>query len=299
MTVEPPEPSGAEPTVPLPPNTPADPTSTGEVALRTAPSTGVPAPPPKNPAQPHPHRLRPEEHPTGKRLRVLALTALGVVYGDIGTSPLYAIKETFKPTYGLAATPVNVYGVLSLIVWALLLVISVKYVLFILRADNRGEGGVLALLALVQSGARRRGDARRRAVRIGLCLIGVAFLYGDGIITPAISVLSAVEGIEIATPALRHVIVPLAFVIIAGLFAVQRFGTARVGAAFGWITLIWFVSIAGLGIMEIARGPEVLWALNPWNGVLFFFDHPKVSFVALGAVVLVITGGEALYADMG
>lgn len=285
--------------MPLPPNTPADPTSTGEIAVRTAPSSGVPAPPPRNPAQPHPHRHRPEEHPTGKRLAILSLTALGIVYGDIGTSPLYAIKETFKPNYGLAPTAVNVYGVLSLIVWALLLVISVKYVLFILRADNRGEGGVLALLALVQSGTRRRGDARRRALLIALGLIGGAFLYGDGIITPAISVLSALEGIEIATPALHHLIMPLAFVIIAGLFAVQQFGTARVGTTFGWITLLWFLSIAALGVTEIARGPEVLWALNPWNGVRFFIDHPKVSFIVLGAVVLVITGGEALYADMG
>ncbi|HEY7407101.1 MAG TPA: potassium transporter Kup [Gemmatimonadaceae bacterium] len=299
MTVEPPEPGGAEPAVPLQPNTPADPKSTGEIVIREPVSTGVPAPPPRNPAQPHPHRHRPEEHPTGRRLAVLSLTALGVVYGDIGTSPLYAIKECFRPGYGLMPTPVNVYGVLSLIVWALMLVISVKYVLFILRADNRGEGGVLALLALVQSGARRRRDARRRALLISLGLVGGAFLYGDGIITPAISVLSAVEGLEVATPALQHVIVPLAFIIIAGLFAVQRFGTARVGTAFGWITLLWFLSIAGLGIMEIARGPEVLWALNPWNGVRFFIDHPTISFVVLGAVVLVITGGEALYADMG
>ena len=285
--------------MPLQPNTPADPNSTGEIPLMAPASAGVPAPPPKNPAQPHPHRHRPEEHPTGKRLAWLALTALGVVYGDIGTSPLYAIKETFKPNYGLAPTPVNIYGVLSLIVWALLLVVSVKYVLFILRADNRGEGGVLALLALVQSGARRRRDARRRSLLIALGLIGGAFLYGDGIITPAISVLSAVEGIEIATPALRHLIVPVAFVLIAGLFAVQRFGTARVGTTFGWITLLWFVAIAAIGILEIARNPAVLWALNPWNGVRFFLDHPKLSFVALGAIVLVMTGGEALYADMG
>ena len=299
MTVEPPEPSGTEPAVPLQPNTPADPNSTGEIPLRTSASAGVPAPPPKNPAQPHPHRHRPEEHPTGRRLAVLALTALGVVYGDIGTSPLYAIKETFKPNYGLAPTPTNVYGVLSLMVWALLLVVSVKYVLFILRADNRGEGGVFALLALVQSGARRRRDARRRALLIALGLIGGAFLYGDGIITPAISVLSAVEGIEVATPALRHLIVPVAFVLIAGLFSVQRFGTARVGTTFGWITLLWFIGIAVIGVLEIARNPAVLWALNPWNGVLFFLDHPKLSFVALGAIVLVMTGGEALYADMG
>ena len=299
MTAEPPESSRTEQAVPPPPNNPADPGSTGEIELRTPPPAGVPAPPPRHPAQPHPHRHRPEEHPTGKRLAVLALTTLGVVYGDIGTSPLYAVKEIFKPDYGLAPTPINIYGALSLIVWALVLVISVKYVLFILRADNRGEGGVLALLALVQSGARRRRDARRRALLIALGLVGGAFLYGDGIITPAISVLSAVEGIEVATPALRHFIMPIAFVIIAALFAVQRFGTARVGTTFGWITLVWFLTIAGLGIMEIARGPEVLWALNPWNGARFFFDHPKLSFVALGAVVLVITGGEALYADMG
>jgi KUP system potassium uptake protein len=299
MAVEPPESSRAEPEIPLPPDTRAGSNPTSEIELRAPPVTGVAAPPPKHPSQPHPHRHRPEEHPTGKRLAVLSLTALGVVYGDIGTSPLYAIKECFKPEYGLAPTPVNVYGVLSLIVWALMLVISVKYVLFILRADNRGEGGVLALLALVQSGARRRGDTRRRNVLIALGLIGGAFLYGDGIITPAISVLSAVEGIEIATPALHRFIVPIAFVIIAALFAVQRFGTARVGTTFGWITLTWFLSIAAIGVMEIARGPEVLWALNPWNGVRFFFDHPMLSFVVLGAVVLVITGGEALYADMG
>src|SRR5688500_14558749 len=206
MTVEPPEPSGAEPTVPLPPNTPADPTSTGEIAVRTPPSSGVPAPPPRHPAQPHPHRLRPEEHPTGKRLAILSLTALGIVYGDIGTSPLYAIKETFKPDYGLAPTPVNVYGVLSLIVWALLLVISVKYVLFILRVDDGGDGGVVALLAFVQSCTLRRRDARRRALLTALGLIRGAFLYGDGILTPAISVLSALEGIEIATPSFHRLI---------------------------------------------------------------------------------------------
>ncbi len=299
MNVDPPEPGAAEPGPAVPSDTAAATTGADAADLRAPMSVGVPAPPPKHPAQPHLHRPRPEEHPTGKRLAVLALTALGVVYGDIGTSPLYAIKETFKPTYGLAPTAVNVYGVLSLIVWALLLVISIKYMLFILRADNRGEGGVLALLALVQTGARRRRDARRRALLIAAGLIGGAFLYGDGIITPAISVLSAVEGIEVATPALSAFIVPIAFLIIFGLFAVQQFGTARVGTMFGWITLAWFLSIAILGAMEIARGPEVLWALNPWNGVNFFIDHPGISFVVLGAVVLVITGGEALYADMG
>ncbi|MGQ0714280.1 MAG: KUP/HAK/KT family potassium transporter, partial [Gemmatimonadaceae bacterium] len=298
MTLEPPEPGEAQPAPPVAADSSGT-RGTDTEAASAPQSAGVAAPPPRHPAQPHPHRHRPEEHPTGRRLAALSLAALGVVYGDIGTSPLYAIKETFKPEYGLPPTPVNVYGVLSLIVWALMLVISVKYVLFILRADNRGEGGVLALLALVQSGSRRRRDARRRALLIAGGLVGGAFLYGDGIITPAISVLSAVEGIEVATPALHAFIVPIAFVIIAGLFAVQRFGTARVGTTFGWITLVWFISIAVLGVMEIARGPEVLWALNPWNGVRFFIDHPTASFVVLGAVVLVITGGEALYADMG
>lgn len=176
MNVEPPEPGEAQPAPPVPSNHVADTTGAEGASLRAPASAGVPAPPPKHPAQPHPHRHRPEEHPTGRRLAVLSLTALGVVYGDIGTSPLYAIKETFKPNYGLTPTPVNVYGVLSLIVWALLLVISIKYMLFILRADNRGEGGVLALLALVQAGARRRRDARRRALLIAAGLIGGAFL---------------------------------------------------------------------------------------------------------------------------
>jgi KUP system potassium uptake protein len=238
-------------------------------------------------------------NPTGRRLAVLSLTALGVVYGDIGTSPLYALKECFRPAYGLLPTAVNIYGVLSLIVWSLILIVSVKYVAFILRADNKGEGGVLALLALVLQREHRPEERRRRQVLIALGLFGGAFLYGDGIITPAISVLSAVEGIEIATPALSDFVVPMAFVIIAVLFFFQSKGTAKVGGAFGWIMLVWFVAIAVLGVMEIVLAPEVLAALNPWYAVRFFLDHPTRSFVVLGAVVLVITGGEALYADMG
>ncbi|MDQ3995680.1 MAG: KUP/HAK/KT family potassium transporter, partial [Gemmatimonadota bacterium] len=221
------------------------------------------------------------------------------MYGDIGTSPLYAIKECFKPEYGLAMNATNIYGVLSLIVWALILVVTVKYVAFILRADNKGQGGVLALLALVLQRQHRTADRRRRAVLITLALFGGAFLYGDGIITPAISVLGAVEGLEVATPGLRHFVLPLAFGIIAGLFYFQYKGTARVGGLFGWVMLAWFITIAVLGWIEIMREPQTLLALNPWYAIRFFIDHPTSSFVVLGAVVLVMTGGEALYADMG
>src|SRR5688500_11523164 len=204
--------------------------------------------------------LRPhsEAHPTGKRLLILSFTALGVVYGDIGTSPLYALKECFKPDYGLEVISANVYGVLSLIIWALILVVTVKYVGFILRADNRGEGGVFALLALVLQRRHRSVESKRRAALIGLGLLGGAFLYGDGIITPAISVLSAVEGLQVAAPALSRFVVPIAFAIIALIFFFQSKGTAKVGRAFGWIMLLWFTTIAALGIREIALEPAVL-----------------------------------------
>jgi KUP system potassium uptake protein len=189
--------------------------------------------------------------------------------------------------------------VLSLIVWSLLLVVTLKYVGFILRADNRGEGGVLALLALVLQREHRKSEQRRRLILTTLGLFGGAFLYGDGIITPAISVLGALEGLEVAAPALGRIVVPLALLIIAALFYFQKYGTAKVGGAFGWIMLVWFVSIAALGVMEIARSPGILAVLNPWYAFQFFATHPRASFVVLGAVVLVITGGEALYADMG
>jgi KUP system potassium uptake protein len=245
---------------------------------------------------PHGHTAVP---PKGRALAVLTLTALGVVYGDIGTSPLYALKECFKPEYGLAVNATNVYGVLSLIVWSLVLIVTVKYVTFILRADNKGEGGVLALLALVLQRMHRTSDARWRRILVVLGIFGGAFLYGDGIITPAISVLSAVEGLEVATPGLQRFVVPIAFVIIAVLFAVQKKGTAKVGGLFGWIMLAWFTSIAVLGVGGIAAHPEVIASVNPWYALRFFVDHPQRSFVVLGAVVLVVTGGEALYADMG
>jgi KUP system potassium uptake protein len=246
-----------------------------------------------------PHRQHPEADPRGKRLALLSLTALGVVYGDIGTSPLYAIKDAFKPEYGLVPNAVNVYGLLSLVLWSLVLVVTVKYVGFILRADNRGEGGVLALLALVLQRKHREADAGRRAALIALGLFGGAFLYGDGMITPAISVLGALEGLEVATPAFSRFVVPLAFMIIAALFWMQSHGTARVGVIFGPVMLVWFLTIAILGINEITHEPRTLLAVNPWYAVRFFLDHPWKAFVVLGAVVLVITGGEALYADMG
>src|SRR5262249_22750301 len=230
-----------------------------------------------------------EANPHGKRLLVLSLTALGVVYGDIGTSPLYSIKEAFKPSYGLAMSVENVNGLLSLIAWVLVLIVSVKYVAFILRADNRGEGGVLALLALILQRQHRAGEARERGLLIALGLFGGAFLYGDGVITPAISVLGAVEGLEVASPGLGSFVIPISFIIIALLFAFQRHGTARVGGLFGWIMLVWFASIAVLGIRGIISNPTVLSALNPWHAVEFFLLHPWRSFIALGAVVLVVT----------
>ncbi|HEX6315472.1 MAG TPA: potassium transporter Kup [Gemmatimonadaceae bacterium] len=245
-----------------------------------------------------PLRAHHEAHPTGKRLLILSFTALGVVYGDIGTSPLYAIKECFKPLYGLAVSSANVYGVLSLIIWALLLVVTVKYVGFILRADNRGEGGVFALLALVLQKAQKGKLSRRMLILLGL--FGGAFMYGDGMITPAISVLGAVEGLEVAAPALpSYATVVIAALIIATLFYFQDHGTAKVGGLFGWIMLAWFISITMLGVGGIARHPEILLSFSPTYAIGFFAQHPLASFLVLGAVVLVVTGGEALYADMG
>jgi KUP system potassium uptake protein len=234
-------------------------------------------------------------------LAALALGALGVVYGDIGTSPLYAVKECFAPGHGVAPTVENVLGVLSLIVWSLILVVSVKYVSFILRADNQGEGGVLALLALVTS-RQEMGDrsrSRSRAALVVLGLFGAALLYGDGIITPAISVLSAVEGLEVATTRVHPFIVPITVVILVGLFLMQKRGTAGIGAIFGPATLVWFVSIAAAGLPWIFRRPEVLGAINPIHALRFFGEHRLHGFLLLGSVVLCITGGEALYADMG
>jgi KUP system potassium uptake protein len=240
----------------------------------------------------------PKASPTGKHLALLALGAIGVVYGDIGTSPLYALKECFIGTHGIPVTKPNVLGVLSLIFWSLNFIVTFKYLSVVMRADNQGEGGILALLALV----RPHGDGRpkgkyRWLVVVGL--FGAALLYGDGIITPAISVLGAVEGIAIATPALERWIVPLAVVIISALFAVQRRGTAGIGAVFGPVTTVWFACIAVLGVMGIRQHPSVLAALNPWYAASFLWHEGWQGFKVLSAIVLVVTGAEALYADMG
>ncbi len=248
-----------------------------------------------------PMRAHVEADPHGKRLAALTLMALGVVYGDIGTSPLYAIRECFKREYGLVPDADNVYGVLSLVVWSLITIVAVKYIVYILKADNRGEGGILALLALLmqRDGGQAGAATRRRSVLIMLGLFGAALLYGDGVITPAISVLGAVEGLEVAAPALSHWVVVLSVGILFLLFLFQKKGTAHVGAFFGPAMLVWFATIATLGVVEIAREPVILSAVNPWYAVQFFMVHGRHGFVLLGAVVLVVTGAEALYADMG
>lgn len=238
--------------------------------------------------------------PRGRYLAALCLGALGVVYGDIGTSPLYALRECFSPAHGLAANPANVLGVVSLILWSLLLIVCLKYLLVVLRATNRGEGGILALMALAFPKETGSGEAsRRRMVLVGLGVFGAALLYGDGMITPAISVLSAVEGLEVATPALSHYVIPVTILTLVLLFAAQSHGTGKMGRVFGPITLVWFVAIGALGVRGIVNAPEVLLSLNPWLGVRFLLQHGWHGFVLLGSVFLAVTGAEALYADVG
>ncbi|MCA9678739.1 MAG: potassium transporter Kup [Myxococcales bacterium] len=231
-----------------------------------------------------------------KELAGMSLGALGVVYGDIGTSPLYAIREC-TGEHGVAPTPENILGILSLVFWALVLVICIKYLIFVLRADNKGEGGILALAALVAGPDGTRG--KRILLPVLLALIGAGLLFGEGIITPAISVLGAVEGLGVATTALDPLIVPITAGILVALFLVQRFGTHRIGSVFGWVMFVWFLSIAAAGLPAIIRTPHVLAAINPWHAVEFFRHNGYGGFLILGSVVLVITGGEALYADMG
>jgi KUP system potassium uptake protein len=240
----------------------------------------------------------PAPAPGTSRSRVwsLALAALGIVYGDIGTSPLYAIKECFHGEHGVAATPANVMGVLSLVVWSLVAVVSFKYLAFIMRADNHGEGGIFALLALVP--AQDKVSRFYKAVVLA-ALFGAALLYGDGVITPAISVLSAVEGLGVATHSLRELVVPLTCLILVALFLVQRRGTSGLGSIFGRVMLIWFMAIAALGLRYILRQPQVLWAVDPRHAVDFFRHNHGHGLLVLGSVVLCITGAEALYADMG
>lgn len=234
----------------------------------------------------------------------LSLGALGVVYGDIGTSPLYAIKECFSRQHGVTPSVENVLGVLSLVFWILISIVVVKYIAFVMRADNHGEGGILALLALVTdqgTNPKRRGEAgaRRRFVLIALGIFGAALLLADGMITPVISVLGALEGLEVATPVFRPFVVPLALIILVALFVIQRRGTAGVGAIFGPAMLVWFAAIAACGLPRILQAPGVLAAINPLHAARFFVTNGVHGFLILGSVVLCVTGAEALYADMG
>ncbi|MCA1749473.1 MAG: potassium transporter Kup [Parasphingopyxis sp.] len=226
----------------------------------------------------------------------LALGAMGVVFGDIGTSPLYAFREAFAGHHPLSLAPLHIYGVLSLVFWSMMLVVSIKYLLIIMRADNRGEGGSLALLALMGG---RKAVRRWSGGIIILAIFATALFYGDSMITPAVSVLGAVEGLTVVNPALSGFIIPIALFILVGLFLIQRSGTARVGAFFGPIMLFYFFVISVLGIMSIAQTPEILFALSPHHALNFAFIEPVAAFLALGAVVLAVTGAEALYADMG
>lgn len=233
----------------------------------------------------------------GKTGFAVVLGAIGVVFGDIGTSPLYTLKEAFSPHYGLTPDHDTVLGILSLVFWALMIVVTLKYVAIIMRADNDGEGGIMALTALAQ---RTLPGGSRSVYVVGILgIFGASLFFGDGVITPAISVLSAVEGLEVAAPRLHSFVVPITVMVLVMLFVAQRFGTERVGKAFGPITVLWFLALGAIGVYNLTKAPEVLHALNPWWGVRFFAEHNWHAVFVLGAVVLAVTGGEALYADMG
>jgi KUP system potassium uptake protein len=255
----------------------------------------LPASPPPAPEASPPSSAH--EHAPAQKLRTLALASLGVVFGDIGTSPLYAMRECLHHSHGVSTSAANVFGIVSLVFWALMIVISLKYLAYVLRADNAGEGGILALTALATRNKGLKPKAHRVALVFGL--FGASLLFGDGIITPAISVLSAVEGLGVATPALEPAILPIASIILVLLFSAQSRGTGSVGAVFGPVMLLWFATLAGLGIYNIAQQPGIALAINPAYAVSFFVDNGKVGFLVLGSVFLVVTGGEALYADMG
>ena len=232
-----------------------------------------------------------------RKLAALSLGALGVVFGDIGTSPLYAFKEAFGGAHALPLNEANVFGVLSLIFWAVMLIVSVKYISFVLRFDNKGEGGVLALLALASKLFRK--NRKLSGIATAIAIFAASLFYGDAVITPAISVLSAVEGISVATPALEHWVLPATIIIIIGLFALQPYGTGKIGKLFGPVTMVWFFIIGGLGVMSIMATPAILKALDPGYALRFALQSPALAFIALGSVFLALTGGEALYADMG
>ena len=234
---------------------------------------------------------------SNKQTLRLSIGALGVVYGDIGTSPIYAFRECFFGGGHVAPDPANILGVLSLIVWSLILVISIKYLVFVMRADNHGEGGIIALVALLNPWKAKPGTGRYFLMMLGL--FGGALLYGDGTITPAISVLSAIEGLKVATPAFQPYVIPITLVLLIALFALQPRGTGGIGAIFGPVLILWFAAIGALGVSGIVRQPEVLKALNPWYAIEYFLRHGFGGFAVLGSVFLAVTGGEALYADMG
>ena len=241
------------------------------------------------------HGPRPD--PSGRYLFTLSLAALGVVYGDIGTSPIYALRQTFHPSHDIAITRGNVFGILSLIFWALTVVISFKYLVFVLRADNRGEGGILSLTALATPVAVTRGGGRWALIMLGL--FGAALLYGDSMLTPSVSVLSAIEGLRVVTPFFEPYIIPITVGILVILFSLQKRGTAGVGAMFGPVMLVWFATLAALGTWHIFDEPSVLLAINPVHAIRFFGENGLLGFLVLGSVFLVVTGGETLYADMG
>ncbi len=249
-----------------------------------------------NPRSPPGAATGPAAPPSRAALAALTLAAIGVVYGDIGTSPLYALKEVFAP-HRVPVTAGNILGILSLVFWTLTVVVSFKYVILILRADNHGEGGLIAMLALASQAVKHKPRLRRRLLILGL--FGTAVFFGDGVITPAISVLSAVEGLEVAAPGLHTWVVPVTLVVLTALFAVQRHGTAAVGRLFGPVTLLWMAVLALLGVLQIAQHPAVLQALLPHHALQFIWAQPTIAFVALGALVLCVTGAEALYADLG
>jgi len=230
---------------------------------------------------------------------LLALAALGIVYGDIGTSPLYALRECFSPAIGLTPTPPTILGILSLLIWALLLVVTVKYLWVVMRADNNGEGGILALMALAHRDQGAPAFPQRLSPIIILGLLGTAFVYGDGIITPAISVLGAVEGLHVTTPSLSPYVVLISVCVLIMLFSVQSHGTGRIGQVFGPIMLVWFGSIAVLGLRSVIQSPMILESISPLYGIRLLIDHPTQGFVLLGSIFLALTGAEALYADMG
>ena len=239
------------------------------------------------------HSVTHDRRPMGP----LVLGAIGVVFGDIGTSPLYTLRTAFSGHHGIPLTPENVMGILSVIFWALMIIVTLKYITLIMRADNRGEGGILALTALVSRGLQR--GERRRWWLVGLGIFGAAMFYGDGMITPAITVLGAIEGLEVVAPALGDFVVPLSVVIMIALFAIQKRGTATIGAIFGPVMCVWFIVLGALGLLQVIHSPHILGALSPHYAFLFLTTNPGSAFIALGAVVLAVTGVEALYADMG